>query len=389
MNVFLSDVVSAGTIEGRARLKGSLAAPTGLIRIHARGMRFSSDEAVGLPAIDLNAGAELAGDSASLEVRLNAGSTPLLTATGSVPYRAGGSYDLKIGGKLDVGVVNPLFEAHGMHVGGKLAVDATVGGDLAEPQIRGAITLAQGNIRDYVRGLNLTNINAEVDGSEGTLQIKSFKASAASGTLGMTGSIGVLQPGIPVDIKVTAANAQPITSTILTANLNADIRISGKAREQLSIAGTIHVNRAIIGIPDSLPPEVAVLDVRRRGKPVQAAVKQTVIALDVSINAPRQVLVQGRGLDAELGGDLQISGTTAAPQVSGGFQLQRGSFTIASSKLNFDSSSQIGFDGTGLKKQDRSVARFHRDKQCGDAAHHRVCGRSQVRFHELDGPEPG
>ncbi len=120
MNAFLSDVVSAGTIEGRARLKGSLAAPTGLIRIHAREVRFSSDEAVGLPAIDLNAGAELAGDSASLEVRLNAGSTPLLTATGSVPYRAGGSYDLKIGGKLDVGVVNPLFEARG-HARGRQA----------------------------------------------------------------------------------------------------------------------------------------------------------------------------------------------------------------------------------------------------------------------------
>ena len=202
-----------------------------------------------MPAIDLNAGAELAGDSASLDVRLNAGSTPLLTATGSVPYRAGGSYDLKIGGKLDAGVVNPFFEARGMHVGGKLAVDATVGGDLAEPQIRGAITLAQGNFRDYVRGLNLTNINGEVDGSEGTLQIKSFKASAASGTIGMTGSIGVLQPGIPVDIKLTAANAQPIASNVLTANLNADIHISGKAREQLSIAGTIHVNRAVIGIP--------------------------------------------------------------------------------------------------------------------------------------------
>jgi translocation and assembly module TamB len=353
MNAFLSDIVSAGTIEGRVDLKGSLAAPTGSVRVHARGIRFSTDEAVGLPAIDLNAGAELTGDSASLDVRLNAGSTPLLTATGGVPYRAGGSYDLKIGGKLDAGVINPFFEARGMHVGGKLEVDATVVGDLAEPQIRGAITLAQGSIRDYVRGLNLTNINGEVDGSEGTLQIKSFKASAGSGTIGMTGSIGVLQPGVPVDIKVTAANAQPIASNVLTANLGADIHISGKAREQLLIAGSIHVNRAVIGIPDSLPPDVAVLDVRRRGKPVQAAAKQTVIALDVSINAPRQVLVQGRGLDAELGADrdLQISGTTAAPQVSGGFQLQRGSFTIGSSKLNFDSSSQIGFDGTGLRNK--------------------------------------
>ncbi len=351
MNAFLSDIVSAGTIDGRVDLRGSLAAPTGSVRVHARGVRFSTDEAVGLPAIDLNAGAELAGDSASLDVRLNAGSTPLLTATGGVPYRPGGSYDLKIGGKLDVGVINPLFEARGMHVGGKLVVDATVGGDLTEPQIRGTITLAQGNIRDYVRGLNLTNINGEVDGSEGTLQIKSFKASAASGTIGMTGSIGVLQPGVPVDIKVTAANAQPIASNILTANLNADIHISGKAREQLSVAGPIHVNRAVIGIPDSLPPEVAVLDVRRRGKPVQAAAKQAVITLDLSIKAPRQVLVQGRGLDAELYGDLQIGGTTTAPQVSGGFQLLRGSFTIASSKLNFDPSSQIGFDGTGLKSK--------------------------------------
>jgi translocation and assembly module TamB len=351
MNAFLSDIVSAGTIDGRVDLKGSPAAPTGSVRIHARGMRFSTDEAVGLPAIDLNAGAELTGDSAALDVKLNAGSAPLLTATGTVPYRAGGSFDLKVGGKLDAGVINPFFEARGMHVGGKLEVDATVGGDLAQPQIRGAITLAQGSIRDYVRGLNLTNINGEVDGSEGTLQIKSFKATAASGSVNMTGSIGVLEPGIPVDIKLAAANAQALTSNILTANLNADMHISGKAREQLSVAGSIHVNRAVIGIPDSLPPEVAVLDVRRRGKQLQAAAKQTVIALDVSINAPRQVLVQGRGLDAELGGDLQISGTTAAPQVGGGFQLQRGSFTIGSSKLNFDSSSQIGFDGTGLRKK--------------------------------------
>ena len=58
-----------------------------------------------------------------------------------------------------------------------------LGSSTLEPQIRGAITLARGSIRDYVRGLNLTNINGEVDGSEGTLQIKSFKATAAAGAV--------------------------------------------------------------------------------------------------------------------------------------------------------------------------------------------------------------
>jgi translocation and assembly module TamB len=108
----------------------------------------------------------------------------------------------------------------------------------------------------------------------------------------------------------------------------------------------------VIGIPDSLPPEVAVLDVHRRGKAVQPAGKSAVIDLDIAIKAPREVLVQGRGLDAEFGGDegLHVGGTANAPIVSGSLNLLRGTFAIGSSKLTFDSSSRVSFDGAGLKK---------------------------------------
>ena len=84
---------------------------------------------------------------------------------------------------MDLGIANPVLEARGLHASGDLSVDATVAGNLAEPQIRGTVTLAKGSFRDYVRGVNLTNIGAEIEGSEGTLQIKTFKASAASGTV--------------------------------------------------------------------------------------------------------------------------------------------------------------------------------------------------------------
>jgi translocation and assembly module TamB len=143
-----------------------------------------------------------------------------------------------------------------------------------------------------------------------------------------------------------------VTSALVTANVNADLSVKGTALEQLAIAGTIHVNRAVIGIPDSLPPDVAVLDVRRRGQHVQApAAKRLQIGLDVTVDAPRDILVQGRGLDAELGGSLRIRGTTDAPLVSGpGFDLQRGTFSFAGSTLTFDNSSRVSFDGAGLKK---------------------------------------
>lgn len=353
ISAFTPDVVSHGTVEGSAHLRGTPAAPTGRIQLVARGIRFAADEAVGLPALDFSAGADLAGTSAAIEIRLNAGSAPLLSVTGDAPLDPEGVYDLKVQGKMDVANANALLEARGLHATGELAIDANVAGTLAEPRIHGSVTLAKGSFRDYVRGVNLTDIAGEITGNQGTLQIKTFTARAASGTVGMSGSIGVMQPGIPVDLEVTAAKAQPIASNILTANLNADIHITGQAREHLTVAGTIHVNRATIGIPDTLPPNVAVLDVRRRGQAVRARGKPLPIDLDISIKAPRDVVVQGRGLDAELGGDnLHIGGTASAPVITGGLYLQRGTFTIGSSQLTLQTSSSpnVGFDGTGLKK---------------------------------------
>ena len=74
------------------------------------------------------------------------------------------------------------------------------------------------------------------------------------------------------------------------------------------------------------------------------------IELNLTVDAPRQILVKGRGLDAELGGELRIRGTTDSPTVGGGFELQRGFFTLASSKLTF-SNGTVTFNGAGLKNK--------------------------------------
>src|SRR5262249_35480209 len=113
----------------------------------------------------------------------------------------------------------------------------------------------------------------------------------------------------------------------------------------------VEVNRADIEIPSGLPPNVAVLDVRRPGRaPPQPPERPLIIELSIDVDAPRQILVKGRGLDAELGGQLRIRGTTADPRVGGGFELQRGFFTLGSSKLNFTNGT-VTFSGSGLKNK--------------------------------------
>jgi translocation and assembly module TamB len=293
----------------------------------------------------------LQGNTAVVDAKLAAGTGSNLALTGRAPLGADGALDLKLTGNLDVGLLNPILEARGRHATGTLVVDTNVTGTAVAPEIGGTVHLTKGSLRDYTQGTNLSDINGLLSGEHGTLKIESLTARAAPGNVSITGTIGILQPKIPVDIQITGKNAQPIANNIITANLDASIHVTGTAREKLDVAGTIHINRADVEIPSGLPPNVAVLDVRRPGGPKPPPPeKPLIIALNVTVDAPRQILVKGRGLDSELGGELKIRGTTDEPIVSGGFELQRGFFTLASSKLTF-SNGTVTFNGAGLKNR--------------------------------------
>jgi translocation and assembly module TamB len=351
LNALVPNLLAAGKIDAHAELHDSLRTPTGLIKVEASAIRFADDAALGLPAANLTADAQLKGDTADLNARLDGGAGSQLTVSGRAPLDLDGGLDLKIAGTLPITLLNPLLEARGQHAEGTLNIDVSVAGSVAAPQIGGSADLSKGSFRDYGRGVNLTAITAQLVGNQAALEIKSLNATAAPGTLGVTGSIGVLQPKMPIELKITARNAQPIVSKLVTANLNADLTVSGTLAEHVDIGGDVHLNRTLIGIPNSLPPNVAVLDVRRRGAAARrVADKPLVIDLDIKVQAPQQILVQGRGLDAEMGGDLHITGSTDSPRVSGGFDLQRGSFSLASSKLSF-SAGHVGFSGEGLQSK--------------------------------------
>ena len=351
INAFVPSLLTEGAIEADAQLGGSTAAPTGRVQLSATGMRLASDEAAGLPAMDVHAVAQLSGDTAHIDAKLSGGSTSQLSIGGRVPLDVGGVLDLKLAGKADVGLVSPLFEARGQRVAGAVDIDAAITGTATAPQIGGTISLARGELHDYARGIHLSDITAQIVGSQRMLRIASFTARAAPGSLSMSGTVGVLQPGLPVDLELIAKDAQPIANPLVTENLNADLHVSGTARERLDVRGTIDVIRAHIGISSGLPTNVAVLDVRRSEQPQPAlSDKHAVIGLDISLKAPRQILVQGRGLDAEVGGQLHLGGTTDAPLVSGRFDLQRGSVALASSQLKFTTGS-VTFNGTGLQSK--------------------------------------
>lgn len=367
INAFVPKLLASGNIQADAQVQGSFTAPTGNVSLDATGLRAANDAARGLPATDIHAQVRLKGTTSDVDVKMTAGNTSQLELAGRAPLAADGDLDLKLTGNLDVGLLNPILEARGRHIQGRLAVNTTVTGASASPEIGGSVQIEKASLRDYTQGTNLSDINGQLSGEHGTLRIDKLTARAAPGDISIEGTIGALQPKIPVDIKITAHNAQPIANNIVTANVNADMTVKGTARERMDIAGTVHINRADVEIPSSFPPNVAVLDVRRPGQaPPPVNEKPLIIGLNVTVDAPRQILVKGRGLDAELGGEIRVRGTTDAPTVNGGFELQRGFFTLVSSKLTF-SNGRVTFNGAGLRNRIDPTLDFTAQTQVTDA----------------------
>ncbi len=346
IGAFMPGILAQGSFDLEARLAGTASAPSGLVTLSASRLRLSA--ARDLPAVDAHATARLEGKGAQLDVHLEGGKDSKVALTGTAPLAADGALDLKVNGKLDAAFADPLLAARGERLTGALSLDAAVHGALHSPEVQGTIDLAHGDFRDYVQGAHLSNITAHLTASRGDVRLESLTAHAGPGELSLTGQVSLMQPNLPLSGRLTAKNAQPVTSDILNANLDADVKVEGTLRERLDVAGTITVNRAVIGIPSALPAQVAVLDVRRPGQaPPPPPARELVIGLDLALHAPREILVQGRGLNAELGGNLHIGGTTASPTVSGGFDMIRGTFALASSRLNF-TRGRVSFSGTGL-----------------------------------------
>ena len=340
-----------GTLSADAKLAGTLARPTGTVRVDARGLRMRSGSGSGLPAASVLATAQLAGDRARLDARVNAGPRLALTLAGTAPLAATGALDLRFGGNVDLAILDPVLGAAGERARGRVTLAAVITGTTADPSANGTLRLANGEVQDFAQGIHITDLNALIEGAGKTIKIARFTGRAGPGTIALAGSVG-LGAGEPVDLTLTARNARPLSSDLATATLDADLTLRGELATKLAAAGTIAITRAEIRVPDKLPPSVPVLNVvNLPGKPPPAPAAgpaPTPLEIDLALGiSANEVFVRGRGLDAELGGDLHLGGTAASPQPSGGFKMRRGTFSLAGQTLTF-TRGEVGFDGGSL-----------------------------------------
>ncbi|CAK0779116.1 translocation and assembly module TamB [Gammaproteobacteria bacterium] len=341
---------AAGTLRADAHVTDNPAHPSGLMELEAEGLRMRTGPGRGLPPAELTAKARLDGTMAHIDTHLSSGRELDLNLSGEVPLTAAGLFDLHAWGGVDLKLLNPLLAADGRLARGQLALDASLVGPRSEPRMAGTARLSGGEARDLSSGVQLSDIEALWEAQDGTIRLVTLAAKAGPGKITASGTVDLSKEGLPVDFTLAADNARPLASDRLTVYLDSDLRLRGQLQGSLAASGTVHLRTAEIRIPERLPTSIAVLKVRRSGDtpPLPAPpATQRDITLDLRIDAPRQIYVRGRGLEAELGGTIQVRGSTARPQPEGVFTLRRGQFTLAGKRLIFNKG-EVGFDGGSI-----------------------------------------
>jgi translocation and assembly module TamB len=244
-------------------------------------------------------------------------------------------------------------------VAGRVAVDARVGGTLAAPKAEGAATLSGGSFSDPLQGIRLTNIEGRATGQGDTVVLERLSAATRNGgSLRAAGQVA-LRPGqgFPGSLRITGQGAELVSSPLVTAVAGLDLALSGPLAERPKVTGRVDLVSVDVTVPDRLPatvqplpglrrvntpPEVrARLASRAQPRAAQAgggrrkAVAPFDATLDVRVEAPNRIFVRGRGIDAELGGALRLTGSSRDPSAIGAFELRRGRLAVIGQRLDF------------------------------------------------------
>ncbi|WP_051955815.1 translocation/assembly module TamB domain-containing protein [Beijerinckia mobilis] len=359
------DLDLRGTVNATVNLTGSASAPSGRYSVSVKQFTMPQLIRSGVRPLDASASGQLDGKRVSIDGRLSGLSGRPFTVTGSAPL-GDGALALKLRGTLALEQANALLATSGMRVGGEVTIDTDVKGTIAAPQVYGSLRLANGAFEDVVNGVKLDPITATATASGRDIRINSFTAQTqTNGSLHGQGQIRIdPAAGFPGSIDIGMNNAVLVSSDLMRFIANGKLNLTGSLSQRPKVAGRIDVKALDINIQERLPGSDAEIlrvhhinvpanhpiakrmaEAERRKRNQQKRPQPFIADLDLTIAAVNNVFVHGMGMAAELSGNLHITGTSAAPQTSGAFDLQRGQFDVLGRRLTF-TEGHVAFNGT-------------------------------------------
>lgn len=261
----------------------------------------------------------------------------------------GGEVDLAIIGGARGAILNGLLAPRS--IDGPIAFDLRMKGAPALSSLSGAISLSDLRFAAPSDRVAIREGHISADLAGGQAQLDASGQLSSGGTFAVSGSVNLNAP-FSGALNATLTRVRIKDPDLFDTTLSGEITIDGPIRSGATIGGALvlHETEVLVsdpsfGSPDPLPVrhindspgaratrQRAGLDASGRPSKDSAAT----YALNLAVSAPGRVFVRGRGLDAELSGEMHLGGTTAVIRPSGQFDLVRGRMDILGKRFVID-----------------------------------------------------
>lgn len=367
-------------LQGTSRLNANIRRADGILRI--------SDASLTAPNLALDGSLTLEGNTSSADFSARVPDIAVLTSDISGPASARGTarqtsdgawlIDLDAegpggtnssvngrissAGRLDIGargtaalgIANSLIEPR--RIQGNADFDLRIVGPAALSSLSGSIRADGARLSAPALGQTLKDISLNVQLGGNQARLTGSGVVEDGGSIAARGSVG-FDTGFPAAITIDLSGVSLQDPELYETSVNGSVAVNGPLSGGATIAGALSLGATEIRVPSSSVsalgdlPEVshvnapaAVAQTLNRagltlaGNDAQTASQGTArpYPLDITINAPSQVFIRGRGLDAELGGRLVLGGTTDNVIPTGQFDLVRGRLNILEQRFDLD-----------------------------------------------------
>ena len=348
--VYAGNVTADGTAGVSLTADGSYD-PDGAAQLNyraslARVERFVSD----FPGtLNSQGSASRNGDTWTIDSRSN-GPAGLDATVAGTYNQASGSADVTARGQALMAAANAFIAP--MALSGPAQFDLRLNGQPSLQALSGNISFPGTRVAiPQVFGL-IDPLTGQISLNNGNAQINLNGQWSDGGSFTVTGPLSLTAPytaGIDVVANGLVVTDDALYRTILDARIGFDGPLMGNGQ----INGVVNVGPTELNIAASMggggspiPPIKHVgegqisYQTRRRAGLIQEDTGNgggggggPVYGLNINISAPQQIFVRGRGLDAELGGALNVTGTTANPIPAGSIDLIRGRLDFVGRRL--------------------------------------------------------
>lgn len=348
LNSFIVDQKISGNLSGSAGIVGKLKSPNLSFDISANKVQSTLFSSHSIDAANIQATGELKRNKLSLQhFEIDNTKGLALTANGSAILQSQPILDVTVNGDLPLETLNFLWKAKGTQLHGQLKIASKVSGMLLEPSLDGTVSITNGSFFTPKLNIYLKNVVANGILKDNDLIIENFKANGERGAGFVTGTGTITinaNQHLPAHLQLQFNNAYYSNGRYFQTNFSGPITVTGGLLKDPYFTGNLKLNQTMLTLADFSNKQV-VLPVKHIGANqstidtlyragiythnVKSVYKSHIIAsFNVEINAPEKIYISGRGINAELGGTVNIGGDSTHLDPTGSFNLIKGRYDI-------------------------------------------------------------